>query len=100
MKFSRYGSRIKSIKIDFSTCRPSICLYSDQCIPTKSLDLNKLIMKTTIRTKTTASIAACGIAMLPMFATVHANVDAPAAEAADTIANTATVFIVKVIGKG
>lgn len=38
--------------------------------------------------------------MLPMFATVHANVDAPAAEAADTIANTATVFIVKVSGKG
>lgn len=57
-------------------------------------------MKSTIKIKTTARIAACGLAMLPMFATVHANVDAPAAEAADAHANTATVYIVKVSGKG
>ncbi len=54
-------------------------------------------MKTSIR-KTTACAAALGLAALPMLATVHANVaDATEVEA---IANTATVYLVQVSGKG
>ena len=57
-------------------------------------------MKNSIR-KTTVCAAALGLAALPMLATVHANVaEAPAEATADAIANTATVYLVQVSGKG
>lgn len=59
-------------------------------------------MKTSIRTTTTARIAAFGLAALPMLATVHANVAAatPSEEAADAITNTKTAYLIQVSGKG
>lgn len=57
-------------------------------------------MKKSIRKTTTARIAAYGLALLPVFASVHANVDTPSPAAEATAADTATVFIVQVSGKG